>query len=111
MRELDYTFKKNDLKPKISLTYDRLSYAFKEDDSYRLTFDTNIRFSNKKLDLVDLDDEYCLFNNGFIMEVKTLKGYPNWFIDALNDLKLYPVSYSKVGEAYLRLKERNELYV
>ncbi len=111
MREIDYVFKKNDLKPKISLTYDRLSYAFKDDESYRITFDTNIRYSNKKLDLVDLDDEDCLLNNGYIMEVKTLKGYPVWFIDALNDLKIYPVSYSKVGEAYLRLKERNELYV
>ena len=45
------------------------------------------------------------------MEVKTLKGYPVWFINALSNLKIYPVSYSKVGEAYLRLKERNELYV
>ena len=111
MGELDYTFKKNNLKPKISLTYDRLSYAFKEDESYRVTFDTNIRYSNKKVDLVDLDDEYCLFNDGYIMEVKTLKGYPSWFIKALNELKLYPVSYSKVGEAYKELKERNELYV
>lgn len=111
MGELDYTFKKNHLKPKISLTYDRLSYSFKDDESYRVTFDTNIRYSNKKLDLVDLDDEYSLFNNGYIMEVKTLKGYPNWFTKALNELKLYPVSYSKVGEAYKELKERNELYV
>ena len=111
MSELDYTFKKNDLKPKISLTYDRLSYAFKEDESYRVTFDTNIRYSNKKLDLVDLDDQYCLFNDGYIMEVKTLKGYPSWFSKVLNELKLYPVSYSKVGEAYKELKERNELYV
>jgi len=111
MMELDYVFKKNDLKPKISLTYDRLSYAFKEDETYRITFDTNIRFSNKKLDLVDLDDEECLFDDGYIMEVKTLKGYPVWFINALSNLKIYPVSYSKVGEAYLRLKERNELYV
>ena len=111
MNELDYTFKKNNLKPKISLTYDRLSYAFKEDDSYRITFDTNIRYSNKKIDLVDLDDDYCLFNDGYIMEVKTLKGYPMWFIKALNELKLFPTSYSKVGEAYKELKERNELYV
>ena len=111
MMELDYIFKKNDLKPKISLTYDRLSYAFKEDETYRITFDTNIRFSNKKLDLIDLDDEECLFDDGYIMEVKTLKGYPVWFINALSNLKIYPVSYSKVGEAYLRLKERNELYV
>ena len=111
MSELDYTFKKNDLKPKISLTYDRLSYAFKEDESYRVTFDTNIRYSNRKLDLVDLDDQYCLFNDGYIMEVKTLKGYPSWFSKVLNELKLYPVSYSKVGEAYKELKERNELYV
>ena len=111
MMELDYIFKKNDLKPKISLTYDRLSYVFKEDETYRITFDTNIRFSNKKLDLIDLDDEECLFDDGYIMEVKTLKGYPVWFINALSNLKIYPVSYSKVGEAYLRLKERNELYV
>ena len=111
MSELDYTFKKNNLKPKISLTYDRLSYAFKEDESYRVTFDTNIRYSNKKLDLVNIDDEDSLFNDGYIMEVKTLKGYPNWFSKVLNELKIYPTSYSKVGEAYKKLKERNELYV
>ena len=111
MYELDYTFKKNNLKPKISLTYDRLSYAFKEDESYRVTFDTNIRYSNKKLDLVNIDDEDSLFNDGYIMEVKTLKGYPTWFSKALNELKIYPTSYSKVGEAYKKLKERNELYV
>ena len=111
MSELDYTFKKNNLKPKISLTYDRLSYAFKDDESYRVTFDTNIRYSNKKLDLVNIDDEDSLFNDGYIMEVKTLKGYPNWFSKVLNELKIYPTSYSKVGEAYKKLKERNELYV
>ena len=39
MEELDYCFKKYDLKPKVFLSYDRESYKCKNDDNFRITFD------------------------------------------------------------------------
>jgi SPX domain protein involved in polyphosphate accumulation len=109
MKEIDYCFKKYALKPKISITYDRDSYLAIDDENLRITFDYHIKSSLTNLKLTNLDTEKEL-NNGYIMEIKTLRGLPNWFTTALSDLKVYPISFSKYGEIYKKLKE-SALYV
>lgn len=100
MNEIDYCFNKYNLKPIVSINYDRLAYYFKEDPSYRITFDNNVRYSFNDVSLKDLSDSNLLFENGYIMEVKTLNGLPLWFNKILDELRIYPTSYSKIGKIY-----------
>ena len=41
-----------------------------------------------------------------IMEVKALKSMPLWLSRALNDLKIFPGSFSKYGTAYTIVMQR-----
>ena len=104
MNEIDYCFKKHDLKPKINITYDRFAYYFKEDKDVRLTFDSNVRYSFDKLLLGDIEDSNILFDSGYIMELKTFNGLPIWFMNVLDELSIYPVSYSKIGKIYTKIE-------
>ena len=99
-KELNYYFNKYNLKPKIKVNYDRLSYYLKEDSSFRITFDNNIKYSFDNLNLYQEDKSKLLFNKGYIMEFKTFNGIPLWLNDILNQLKIYPTSFSKVGKIY-----------
>ncbi len=109
--EIDYCFSKYNLKPVLFLAYDRLSYLDKTNNSFRITFDTNIRSREKNLKL-ELGDEGKLFfdDDTYIMETKTLGSYPLWFTNVLSSLKIYPMSFSKYGNIY-RKKIKEELYV
>ena len=99
-KELNYYFNKYNLKPKIKVNYDRLSYYLKEDSSFRITFDNNIKYSFDNLNLYQEDKSKLLFNKGYIMEFKTFNGIPLWLNEILNKLKIYPTSFSKVGKIY-----------
>ena len=108
--ELFYCFQKYQLKEKIKLLYDRYAYHLKEDENFRITFDYNIRYSIDNLDLKDDTNMRKIKKDGYIMEIKTLKGMPLWFSEMLTELKIYPTSYSKVGKIFTELKE-SEIYV
>ncbi len=63
--------------------------------------DENLRYRGHDLDLrrgpagrLILDPQYKL------MEVKVSDAMPLWLTHALDDFRLYPVSYSKYGSAY-----------
>ena len=98
MSEIDYCFKRYKLKPKIKILYDRLAYSLKGDDTFRITFDTNIRYSNDNMDFNN--DDNIIFMSDYIMEIKTFSGIPLWLNKILNNLDIYPTSYSKVGKIY-----------
>lgn len=104
-KEIDYYFKHYQLKPKIKILYDRLAYYLTEDKEFRITFDRNIRYSINNLNLQDEKTDRILLKKGCIMEVKTLTGLPLWLNKELLELKIYPISYSKVGKIYEQLKE------
>ncbi len=101
-REIDYFMKfyKN-LRPKVSLFYDRIAYYSKDDKEVRLTFDTNIRYRMKDFDMSKGDfGRVILDESEMLLEIKTPGAMPLWLTDALNDMKIYPTSYSKYGTAY-----------
>ena len=98
MNEIDYCFKRYKLKPKIKILYDRFAYSLKGDDTFRITFDTNIRYSNDNMDFNN--DDNIIFMSDYIMEIKTFSGIPLWLNKILNNLDIYPTSYSKVGKIY-----------
>lgn len=99
MEELDYTIKVNKLKPKIFIAYDRLSYCLKEDKNFRITFDYNLRSRQDDLRL-EYGDSGNLYDDNYIMEIKTTDSLPLWFADILSELKIYPKSFSKYGAIY-----------
>ena len=101
MNEIDYCFKKYNLKPKIKLVYDRLAYKLKDDDSFRITFDTNVRYNLNNFDFNN-DENTMFMNDGYIMEIKTFNGIPLWLNKVLSKLNIYPTSYSKVDKIYER---------
>lgn len=108
-REIDYfmRFYRN-LRPRVSLFYDRIAYYSKDDKELRLTFDTNIRFRTKDFDLSKGDfGRVILDESEMLLEIKAAGAMPLWLIRALSELKIYPTSFSKYGTAYkLMLSEQ-----
>lgn len=96
--ELDNCFKCYSLKPTMFLAYDRTSYCDKDDPTFRVTFDRNVRSRNTDLELEKGDFGKKFFkNNEIVMEVKALDRFPFYFVNALSKLKIYPASFSKYG--------------
>lgn len=96
--ELDTCFKRYNLKPTMFLAYDRTSYCGKDDPTFRVTFDRNVRSRNEDLQLEKGDFGKKFFKDGkVVMEVKALDRYPFYFTRALSKLKIYPASFSKYG--------------
>ncbi len=106
MKEIDYEIKFFNLKPTFFVAYDRLSYYSKDDENFRITFDTNLRSRSTDLKLKDTKENKPFFDEEiYIMETKSLYGLPLWFTEELAKYKIYPSSFSKVGNIYE--KERN----
>ena len=111
-QELDECFSRYRLRPKMFLAYDRTSYCDKDNPTFRLTFDRNVRSRNEdlRLELGDYGEKF--FEKGeIVMEVKALDKYPFWFVRALSKLKIYPASFSKYGRVtekviYNKVKEK-----
>lgn len=96
-------FYKN-LRPAVSLFYDRTAYYSKDDPELRLTFDTNIRYRNKELDLRYGDyGSLILDDSQYILEIKCVDAMPLWLTNELDRLKIFPTSYSKYGTAYKQI--------
>ncbi len=104
-RELDYERKRQGLRPKIYLAYDRVAYYARGDHEVRITFDENIRYRWDRLDLT-LGDEGCTLYplEGHLLELKVNEGMPLWLSAILTELKIYPRSFSKYGKIYEREK-------
>ena len=106
MRELDYYFKLYKLKPLVFVAYNRVSFRGKDNKELRITIDSNLRsrWDNLRLEAGDFGDNY--FNEEtYIMEIKLLDSMPIWLARSLSDLKIYPHSFSKVGNIYKLRKE------
>lgn len=113
-RELDYLTKHYQLEPKVLISADRTAFQGKADKGFRLTFDENLRFREKDLKLEKGSKGEKYFpaigekKRSIIMEVKSMKAMPPWFIEELNRLHIYPVRFSKYGKIYQLINERNK---
>lgn len=89
------------LQPKVSLFYDRIAFYSKEDKSLRITFDTNIRYRTKKLDIAQGSEGKVISeSNKAVMEIKCIGSMPLWLTRELSALEIFPSSFSKYGKAY-----------
>ena len=101
MKEIDYLFKYYKLEPFRFVGYHRFSYVDRKTEKIRITFDDNLTGRDYDLQLEKglFGDKY--FNNDeTIMEIKTENTIPLWLVNALSKLKIYPVSFSKLGSIY-----------
>ena len=101
LKELDYFQQRYHTRPAMYLAYDRIATYGIEDPSLRITFDSNIRAREEDIDLSMGSAGKLLLTKGeVIMEIKVGGAYPFWLIRMLEDLKIYPKSFSKYGTAY-----------
>ena len=88
-------------KEKVNIFYRRLAFYDKNDKNIRITFDRDIKYRFYELDLKNgIYGKSLLPNDMVIMEIKTLGAMPLWIVKMLNELKIYPVPFSKYGNAY-----------
>lgn len=94
------------LSPMVFLSYERDAYHARDDESFRVTFDTQIRFRREYL---TLDSEPwgapILGPDQVLMELKVSGGFPLWMARVLSEQQLFKVSFSKYGTAYQRMPE------
>lgn len=103
-KELDYYFSHYNLKPTMFLSYYRRAYYDKENQDFRITFDSNIIARNYDLEIEKGNfGTNILQEDKYIMEIKTLGAIPIWFVKLLDELKICPCGFSKYGEAYTQL--------
>ncbi len=102
LSEIDY-FKRSyeDIKPKVYLSYEREAFFCTDDDNFRLTFDFNIMARDNDVSLYSSENDVQVLSDDYVLlEVKTVMGLPNWFLEYLNDNNIYKTSFSKYGTAY-----------
>lgn len=109
-REIDY-FKDfyRDLRPSLYLSYDRLAW-YSSDSDLRVTLDWNICYRIRDLDLtMEPGGEALLPSDISLLEIKTATAMPLWLAQFLSQNQIRQRSYSKYGNAYLRLLQENKI--
>ena len=91
-----------DLKPSMIICYDRIAMAGKSNSEQRITFDTNISWSTKPLDLRHITEGTPILKSGEVMmEIKVLNAMPMNLARKLSELGIFPTSFSKYGKGYM----------
>ena len=110
-KEIEYLVKYLKLVPKVFIACERESYEGSEDEGLRITFDSNLRYRTKKLNLERGagGKKYFKDSKNVILEIKTGGGMPLWLVHALNELKIYPQSFSKYGKIYQQMKGKKDV--
>lgn len=99
--EMSFFLSRYKVKPMVYISYDRLGFFDKNDPELRLTFDSNIRSKRNNLEWDKNDYEHALLpEDKYVIEVKGVKNFPLWLVNALSALKIYPGSFSKYGTEY-----------
>ena len=96
------------LQPQVYLSYERDSWVGKEDPGLRITMDQQIAYRATDLLLTaDAPGQQILPPDTYLMEVKAEHAIPLWLVQLLAREKIHKVSFSKYGNAYLRLLEQS----
>ena len=102
-REIDYTVKRYQVRPVLLIAYDRISFFGKENKELRLTIDANLRSRTTELDLAKGPHGEAYFDKPtYLMEIKIDGALPMWLTRILNELRIYPCSFSKYGKIYAK---------
>lgn len=100
-KEIDWFLRQNRVRPKALIACDRTAWVAKDDHELRITFDEDLRWREKDLDLTlgsagePLTEPGCV-----LMEIKIPDTAPLWLAHMLSELALFPTSFSKYGTCY-----------
>jgi SPX domain protein involved in polyphosphate accumulation len=101
LREADWMLHSYQLIPAAAISYDRVAFVGKEDPEFRLTIDRNLKGRRTDLDLrIGAKGNRILAEGKYLMEIKTAGGMPLWMCHLLDELCIFPISFSKYGEYY-----------
>lgn len=89
------------LSPAIYIGCDRTSYVSKKDKELRITFDRDISYRTTDLSLHKSSMDKKVTDKT-VMELKIADAMPIWLANILDEIKIYPQGFSKVGTAYLK---------
>jgi hypothetical protein len=90
-----------DLVPSMYISYNRIAMYGIEDPELRVTFDSNILWREEEPYLEAGVWGTPLMEEGQrLMEIKIPGTMPLWLSHILNELEIYPVSFSKYGRGY-----------
>lgn len=103
-------FKYPDLSPKVLISYDRFSLFSKMEEDFRVTFDQNIRYQDRKLNLDAARGAFVAPELDVLMEVKAMGAYPLWFVGLLTKYHIQKGSFSKYAQTYQRHLFKEELF-
>lgn len=101
-KEIDwFLFFYKELAPTMYISYNRLAMYGVEDSELRVTFDSNILWREEELRLECGVWGNPLLEEGFrLMEIKIPGTMPLWLSHILDELEIYPISFSKYGRGY-----------
>lgn len=102
LKEIDWFLKfYQSLVPAMYISYDRIALYDLEEPELRVTFDSNILWRKEALYLESgIWGEPLLEEGQRLMEIKIPGAMPLWLSHSLDELEIYPVSFSKYGKAY-----------
>jgi hypothetical protein len=103
MKEIDWFLKYyRNLEPAMYISYDRVALYGAEEPELRITFDSNLLFREEEL-LLECGGwgSPILAEGQRLMEIKIPGAMPLWLSHILDELDIYPVTFSKYGKGYL----------
>lgn len=102
LREIDWFLKYyGQITPAMYISYERIAMNEVKDSGLRVTFDTNILWRKEELNLKEGSWGNPILEPGQrLMEIKIAGAMPLWLGEILDELYIYPVSFSKYGRAY-----------
>lgn len=87
--------------PAAFVAYEREAWLDPADSGLRVTMDYNIRCRATNLSLSQpLEGVELLSVGQILMELKARRAMPHWMARTLSQLRIYPISFSKVGVYY-----------
>ena len=109
-REIDWFLRFYDnLVPSMYVSYSRIAMLGDKCPGLRITFDKNILWRKEELYLECGSFGKPLLEDGQrLMEIKVPEAMPIWLVRHLDELEIYPVSFSKYGNAYLQSQLQKE---
>ena len=102
-REIQWFLHRYSPVPKVFIGYERMAFQGIEEPKLRVTFDRNIRFRCRELELCAGDGGEPVFSEDrIVMEVKAPSAIPLWLVSLLSMNGIYAANVSKYGMCYQR---------
>lgn len=99
------------LQPMMYIYYDRYSLEGLDDESVRITFDSNLIYRDYDLDMrLGVYGQDLLPRGYRLMEVKIAGAYPLWLSHILSELAIHKSSFSKYGAAYKLVRKQGGIH-